>query len=62
MMQAFGHDVGGGDRPFSPAPLPRFSDDTEPLRVMQSALTKVGTMNSRRLFCVQLHLVLCGVN
>jgi hypothetical protein len=34
MMRAFGHDAGGGDRPFSPAPLPRFSDDTESLRVM----------------------------
>jgi hypothetical protein len=34
MMQAFGHDAGGADRPSSPAPLPRFSDDTESLRVM----------------------------
>jgi hypothetical protein len=34
MTQAFVHDAGGADRPSSPAPLPRFSDDTESLRVM----------------------------
>jgi hypothetical protein len=34
MTRAFVHDAGGADRPFSPAPLPRFSDDTESRRVM----------------------------
>jgi hypothetical protein len=34
MTRAFVPDAGGGDRPFSPAPLPRFSDDTESRRVM----------------------------
>jgi hypothetical protein len=34
MIQAFVETAEGGDRPASPAPLPRFTADTEPLRVM----------------------------
>ena len=34
MIRAFVDGAGGADRPFSPAPLPRFTPDTEPLRVM----------------------------
>ncbi len=34
MFQAFANDADGGDRPSVPAPLPRFSDDSESLRVL----------------------------
>ena len=34
MIRAFLDNADGADRPSSPAPLPRFSADTEPLRVM----------------------------
>jgi hypothetical protein len=34
MIQAFVKTADGADRPSSPAPLPRFSADYEPLRVM----------------------------
>ncbi len=34
MFEAFENNADGGDRPSIPAPLPRFSDDSEPLRVM----------------------------
>ena len=35
MIRAFLNDADGGDRPsFSPTPLPRFTSDTESLRVM----------------------------
>jgi hypothetical protein len=34
MIQALVDNAGGADRPSSPAPLPRCSDDYEPLRVM----------------------------
>jgi hypothetical protein len=34
MIRAFVDNAGGADRPSSPAPLTRCSDDYEPLRVM----------------------------
>ncbi len=34
MMRAFIDNAGGGDRPSDRSPLPRFSDDSEPLHVM----------------------------
>ncbi len=34
MSQALIGNAGGADRPSLPAPLPRFSDDSEPLKVM----------------------------
>jgi hypothetical protein len=43
MIRAFVDNAGGVDRPSNPAPLPRFTADTESLRVMLIGSTEAIT-------------------
>ncbi len=49
MFEAFRNDADGGDRPSIPTSLPRFSDDSKPLRVMLVGSTTVIQATVRKL-------------